>query len=358
MSDNILPVIEEKSKTRTMNSTMYLTEENQAEMRRMADSHACAVCGSFLTIRRTGPDNRYAVVCSNFVQHNGVKRIEKDWSLINYRRLLKGEPMTMDSKELVKLGVKGMLARVEKARFPQDLKPVEKELLARTAIEYGLDPLFGELILYQGKPYVGIDARRRKAQETGDLIGMDGRPATAEERQERGVEADDYLWRSQAWKKGSEHPFVGWGKVSKKEVDKAVAQAKAHSRQEDSLPIVKDPMQHAEKRADVAALRKGFHLPLPSIEDIIEGEIISVTVEPSEPKKPAIAGGDHPTQAQINKLWTSAKEQGVVASKVNEYIKKTYGVDSAKDLTVAQMSAVIKWVETGEKAETGTAEES
>ena len=84
---------------------------------------------------------------------------------------------------LVTMNKAVMLKRIDSVKWPKDLTPALKELLAETAIERGLDPLEGELSIYQGKPYVGINGRQRKAQETGELGGISMRPGTVEEKE-------------------------------------------------------------------------------------------------------------------------------------------------------------------------------
>jgi hypothetical protein len=156
-------------------------------------------------------------------------------------------------------------------------------MLATVALEYGLDPMMGELMVYQGRPFVTLDARRRKAQETKTLDGVDTRPATPEEYAARRIPEEDYLHRCEVRVKDAAHPFIGWGRVRSAETN-----GSRH------LPIVNDPQFMAEKRAESHALRRAFHLPLPSVEEIVEGEWAAETPQRA-PKAP-----DMP-----DKLWDS-----------------------------------------------------
>lgn len=324
------------------------TQENIDELRKMENNHVCAVCGAFLKIERLTGSRDYYLKCSQFEKHEGIKRIVYNAGDINFLRLLKGEPQIMETTALQKLDEKAMLERVNKAKWPADLKPEDKQIIVKVATEYGLDPLFGELMVYQGRPYVTIDARRRKAQETHLLDGVSSRPATAEERTARQVPEGDYLFYCEVWVKGASHPFIGWGQVRKSE-----------TKGNEHLPIVKDPMFMAEKRSEAQALRRAFHIPLPSAEEIIEGEFIDVTPPKSGPdkKKPAAAikngydasgNGDRLTQAQINKIWTTANLQGWKASEVNDYVLVKFEVKSVGNLSVAQADKLIKAIEAGE----------
>lgn len=158
----------------------------------------------------------------------------------------------MDTTALMKMDETAMIARIAQAKFPKDLTLVEKKLMAEVSISYGLDPLMQELMIYQGNPYPTINARYRKAQESGKFDGIDTRPATQEERIHRHAKEGDYLYRCEVWVKGSSHAFVGWGRVRASETNGDV-----------HLPIVKDPDRQAEKRAEAMGLRKAFSMPLP-----------------------------------------------------------------------------------------------
>jgi len=254
----------------------------------------------------------------------------------------------MESTALQKMDERTMLSRVNQAKWPKELSTTDRQLIAKVSIEYGLDPLFGELMVYQGRPYVTIDARRRKAQETCNLDGINSRPATVAEKKSRQTPDNDYLFFCEVWVKGASHAFTGWGHVREKE-----------TKGSDYLPIVNDPMFMAEKRAEAQALRRAFHIPLPSAEEIIEGVFTEVTDKPpagavsKDKDKPAQKGKespttDQPTQAQINKLWTAAKDIGWTQDEVHDFVARKWGVKSVKDLTVSQMSTLIQRVEAGE----------
>jgi len=189
-----------------------------------------------------------------------------------------------------------MLARINQAKFPQDLVPTEKALLATAARTYGFDPIMGELTIFQGRPYVSVDGRYRKAQESGKLDGVETRPATKDEKVDWGIPVDDHFFRSDVWVKGASHAFTGWGRV------RAIETKLRPGKPGDAYkPTVTVPQRMAEKRAEVMALRKAFHIPLPSIEDIggeeetpaditvIEstGEIVEPTVTRKPPTEKA-----------------------------------------------------------------------
>lgn len=49
--------------------------------------------------------------------------------------------------------------------------------------------------------------------------GINARPATQQEREERGANDGDILYIAEVWRKGSSHPFTGTGRVKKSEYE-------------------------------------------------------------------------------------------------------------------------------------------
>uniref|UniRef100_A0A6M3IXD5 Uncharacterized protein n=1 Tax=viral metagenome TaxID=1070528 RepID=A0A6M3IXD5_9ZZZZ len=183
----------------------------------------------------------------------------------------------MDSTALTTMDKTTMLARINQAKFPQDLTPVDKDLLAVAAITYGFDPIMKEISIYQGNPFISIDGRYRKAQESGLLDGVETRPANKQEREDWSIPVEDYFFRSEVFVKGAGRPFVGWGRVFAKEA----LPGSRNDPKSTFKPIQSNPQRMAEKRAEAQALRKAFHIPLPSIEDIglPEYDIDSTAIE-------------------------------------------------------------------------------
>ncbi len=199
--------------------------------------------------------NGHVLKCGTDASHEGITRHDKQREA-KIARIKEGS--YLDSKSLMAMPEDRMLARVEMAKFPQDLTLSEKRLLAQVAITYGFDPLMGEVSIYQGRPYVSIDGRYRKAQETKQLDGVNTRPATREERTDWQIPEGDYFFHAEVYVKGASHSFVGWGRVFGAET----VGGKGFK------PVEKNPQRMAEKRAEAQALRKAFHIPLPSREDI------------------------------------------------------------------------------------------
>ena len=124
------------------------------------------------------------------------------------------------------------------------LGPKEQTFFLATLGQHiGVHAELGEIILYQGKPYITIDGRLRIAHETGLLDGVDVRPATQMEFTNYGCEAGDQLWHCYVFKKGSRRPYTGWG----------------HVKSSDRNPVSKThPRELAKKRAKYDALRTAF----------------------------------------------------------------------------------------------------
>ena len=253
----------------------------------LSTTHVCGECGGVLSVAWV--DGKYVLRCGNSLEHSTLSRHDTEYAkqITEIRKVRK-----LDSVALTRMSEAKMLVRVDMARFPQDLTLGEKKLLAQVAITYGLDPLMGEISIYQGRVFISIDGRYRKAQETNELDGIKTRPATKQDREDWGIPEGDYFFHADVWRKGASHPFEGWGRVRASETKPG------STRQGDNTsmfkPIQSNPQRMAEKRAEAQGLRKAFHIPLPSIEDIgspeadaepyieakvIEGEVKEVAEE-------------------------------------------------------------------------------
>ena len=339
-------------------SYMQLTKDNQAEARQLVKTHQCSECCRPLKISRLSGTREFIVMCSLFPHHQGYTRIARDSSLVEMTNLLKGKGIQMDSNALVALGPTGMTKRVEQVNWPSTVTSAAKKMIAEISLTYGLDPLFDEIMPYQGRPYVTISARRRKAQETGELDGIETRPATQQERLDRGTDDGDYCAFATVWKKGSSHPFTAFGKVTSTEIERAKKQAANHGRQTDTLPLVKDPLGMAEKRAEALALKRAFYIPLPSAEDISpydESSVIDSTAavvvdapDESGPQQSTEESEFIPaTNEQFQALYASAKEIGWKKDEVISKAKARYQVNSLRELSSDQVQDLTKIVSAG-----------
>ncbi len=233
---------------------IYETDMPVETMKKRANTHKCGVCNAQLNVAWGGSFgyNGYILRCGQDIEHDlltDYKKPSKDYEEGNklFRRL-----HGMDTVALMKMDQPTMLARIGQAKFPSDLSTEDKKLMAQVSISYGLDPILNELMIYQGNPYPTINARYRKAQETGKFDGINTRPATPEERKARNCREFDILYCAEVWRTNASHPFVGWGRVRG-----------AERKGSEHLPIVKDADRMAEKRAEAMGLRKAFSMPVP-----------------------------------------------------------------------------------------------
>lgn len=223
-------------------------------MQKRAQTHKCGICKGNLVVCWGGAYgyNEYILRCAENFSHDTMTDLKQESKEYEEGNKLFRRIHGMDTKALMKMTEDTMLERIAQAKFPADLTPADKKLMAEVSISYGLDPVMQELMIYQGNPYPTINARYRKAQETGEFDGINTRPATAEEFKARHGEGGDIIYCAEVWRKGCSHPFVGWGRV------RAVER-----KGNEHLPIVKDPDRQAEKRSEAMGLRKGFSMPVP-----------------------------------------------------------------------------------------------
>jgi hypothetical protein len=323
-----------------------LTEQEltQKDMEALAKDHSCA-CGGSLSVAWGGSlgINGYILRCSENPEHNTVTRHDKKYEQ------MKKEYFSMESKSLMTMPESKMIERVNMAKFPQDLTIPEKKLLARAAITYGFDPLMGEISIYQGRPFVSIDGRYRKAQETGLLDGVETRPANKQEKTDWEIPDGDYFFRSEVYVKGASRPFVGWGRVRASET----VGGKGFK------PVETNPQRMAEKRAEAQALRKAFHINLPSFEDIGSPDAepqVRVTVDQQTGE--IMEGSTVEPQARpptelitIDMTWLKESLETLNWTTCLKWIKDLYGVTGSKvsevipKMTAEQQSEFAKEVE-------------
>lgn len=125
------------------------------------------------------------------------------------------------------------------------LKPEEQTMfLMAYGRKIGVRAELGDLMIYQGKPYLTIQGRQRIAHESGLLAGIQPRPATILERRQFGAAEGEVLWVCDVWRHGASRPFRGWGVCNPAR---------------DRNPVAKQfPREMAKKRAKYDALALAF----------------------------------------------------------------------------------------------------
>ena len=167
-----------------------------------------------------------------------------------------------DTKAMVKRNPQELIRQAQ-AKWPKDLVGQQAKDFVEVCLAYGFDPLLGELMPFQGRPYITLDARLRRAQRHPAWGGWaELRPATKEEKRERGYATEDVVAAVQVIRKETQQPLV-FGRVSQEELGKANA----------FTPLAKDSYAMAEKRAMHKALRQGFAdtIGLPALPGLEEG---------------------------------------------------------------------------------------
>ena len=170
---------------------------------------------------------------------------------------------------------------VQAGLWPQTMTPGQKALMVQVALAYGLDPLMGELVLYQGKPLITINARRRKDVEAGHHPSIKFRFLTTEERQgylDAGAINEGDLVQVGILTTEWGNTVEGIGKVTKAERD-GTSQRSRDSRGL-SHPIVADnPIEMCQKRAEARVRLMAYGpIPLPQMM-ISEIATTGITVE-------------------------------------------------------------------------------
>lgn len=265
--------------------------------------------------------------------------------------LLPASAMAVDAKQAAEFA--GQLMKHAQAggpMFPKDLSPAQATLMARLSIAYGLDPIAGELTLYQGRPYVTIDGRVRVANAHYAFDGIECVPASDEERKSFRAADDEHLWVARVWRKDRQFPFVGYGRSAGRSDKNPVSQTYAQ--------------EMAQKRAKHRALRDAFSLPLPGREE----------ADDTSPGRPSVQVYDAPageivdagsfvdldatntiTPEQIKAIHTVTEKLKWSDDEYRDVLRHTYAVESSKDLLEGQAASILEMLHTLDEAGTGAA---
>lgn len=311
-----------------------------AEMQEAVDAGAqCAECGILLCIMWGGHYgcNCYILSCGD-IGHTMTKKVErKTKPEIEGEKVFRGYTL----KLLSAYTPDEMVARANSVGlFPQTMTVQQKQAIAQICVEYSLDPLMREVMIYQGAPYITMAARLRKAQEAPmPLAGISTRPASEPEKIARGYTNGDYVMVAEAYKLCGDQrlgPYIGWGIVKQAEIDRNVASAKSHGKRADALPLVNDPAQHAEKRAISRSLRMGWHIPLPTFEDIGEdgngADAPKITI--IEPDDKSVADQSDGPKATAKETAAAEAKPAATAAPASEPTGKPNGKPNGAPLVI------------------------
>lgn len=187
-------------------------------------------------------------------------------------------------------------------QFPKDLTKEQAMEVARVALAYGLDPFLGELIPYQGRPYLTFDGRVRIADRHPAYDGYDLVPVTGEELDALRPQQGESIWKCVVYRKDRSRPTIAYGRAGG-----------PHEKN----PLAKqDPVTMAQKRAIHRALRAAFPVPIPGVEVEI-------------------------TDGQVRAIHAIDEELGISREERRQVLSETFGVESSRDLTAGQASSYI-----------------
>lgn len=145
------------------------------------------------------------------------------------------------------------------------LQPALINILRLYAQKYALDVFRGHVVIFHGKPYIGLDGYLYHANKSGRAYALRSRPLTDEERNAYQVVAGDHAWLSEVVFADDNTSFTGLGIVTQEEM---TAKSKRDKDKLASPVVAAHPWQLAQKRGDWQALRRAF--PIGNTEEIKE----------------------------------------------------------------------------------------
>lgn len=239
--------------------------------------HRCGDCGDGLLMpyRGRGGDGRpvHEIRCRRDDAHRLFAR--KEWNIRKLYDLERGlvEVDIMTQKEVgaithrVHSDEAQMRERVRRAAgigvFPDQTTTEEQLVLANVAVIYGLDPLMGELIPYQGRPFITIAGRRRLDAVAGHQPGIKFRFLTPEEDagyKSVGALEEGDLVQVCVLTLESDREVEAFGKVTQSE---RVALSNNGDRLRSPV-VAANPIEMAQKRAERRAREMAYGpVPLP-----------------------------------------------------------------------------------------------
>ena len=275
-----------------------ITTLPKPEADNLAKTHRCGECGGRLSVAWGGTWglSQYVLRCLNVqdptcLEHQTIKRGRDSRKLYNVETktweeydIMTQRPIDQETALALPSTRDGMLARVEAAfkssMFPgRELAPALKDVIVVVAMAYRLDPLMGEIMPYQGRPYITIAGRRRLDNHAGHRPSIRFRPLNREELDYytlfEVLNANDFAVVCILEEAGQ--VVEGFGRVLASE-RKADRQGSSH------LPLVQRTLEMAQKRAERRAREMAYGpVPIPmelsgvqvlQEGDVVEGEIM------------------------------------------------------------------------------------
>lgn len=177
--------------------------------------------------------------------------------------------------------------------FPQKATAEQAIMLAQVAMAYGLDPIMGELIPYQGRPYITIAGRRRLDAAAGHHVSVSYRPPSEDEERyllkHQAIEEMDVIYYCILTDIDTGATVEGFGRVKAGEGGNNA-----------NLPQAQRKPEMAQKRAERRAREQMFgpaHKPqsIQGITVMEEGDESNIV----ESTGRVVAPADQPSQPQV-----------------------------------------------------------
>lgn len=394
---------------------MAVTSEQWRALNDLTKSHVCASCGWQLTVAVNQATYEHVLRCPHCEVYDPEIRAKDEPT--NLRRWRRGEPLTaiermqlerqirrwisraeaagkepearwlgwleelegeaMNDRQMVVSQPKALMTEQEAKRFMDlsrmSLTAEQREIAMSLMVVTGLRPDLGEIMVYEGKPYVTADGFRKVLNRSGKFDGMPEPPhyLTRDEKEAQGFEPDDIVVRVALKRKGQAHPVYALGKANKNKPHRGNQVEKLH------------PQIMAETRAFRRAARSGFQDVLSGFgldydpeEDAYESlqpdapmgaRVIDVTATPVDvatgeimtdyddpdaidddialreaditpPSLPSVV-----SPAQMNTIKTLRMQAGWLPDQLRAYCRDTYGVEPTA-LTASDADELIVYL--------------
>ena len=352
-------------------SPIYEDQINFEDMKQIAQTHLCADCGGNLTVAWSADRACYMLWCGDNLEHNTIIRPYEpgayDIPEFNLFQLKRRKEMAKDygdekATQLAKYEGVSCLTKDQAKFILQTIWPkapdVELIKAAITCATYGLNPLMKHLYLIPFRTskgettwvqVLGIGATRLIASRKGGFGYVIGpRLMTEEEQREILGEVDpNTFWAITIVRDKSGMEAPGYGSWAKGEEPFGID--KGNTKQ--NMAFI---------RSERNALDRLFPGEMPQGIGVIDEDYAPVAIEfaGQQPPKPTVPAqkenkGASPlcTEAQRRKIFASAKQMGYEESEIKAIIRHKWGVESTKELTIAQASELIGMIEKGETIE-------
>ena len=290
------------------------------------NSHHCGDCGGRfrMPLKAGGGPRDYVLTCIDDPAHQTYQKKDTGTKFLAHPDGTTREVDIVTQKEVTALAPitdqATALATVNRAMnlglFPdKDQSADQLALLAQVALAYRLDPLMGEIMPYQGRPYITIAGRRRLDNAAGHFISVRYRPPTTEEEsywlKVGAMKPKDVIQICIGEHMASGAVVEGMGRVLDGEGERLIANSKNIARARERLPLINRQIEMAQKRGERRMREQMFGpvakpMGLEGIGILHEGDepnVIEGTARVVEEDNKALAQGDLGACPEHDTTW-------------------------------------------------------